>query len=139
MTCGSDATPLQQLHIRLKISLSSRVYIVNRVYIVKALPIVITSRYTLLYDRAVRLSCTTALHDCNLEDRVPKREKSKRLQVVITEEQDSLLTKTAYQLSNPERLVSKSEVVRLGIEMLNRAVEEGSLSPDILKSLEEDA
>jgi hypothetical protein len=135
MTCGSDATPLQQLHIRLKISLSSRVYIVNRVYIVKALPIVITSRYTLLYDCAV----TTALHDCNLEDRVPKREKSKRLQVVITEEQDSLLTKTAYQLSNPERLVSKSEVVRLGIEMLNRAVEEGSLSPDILKSLEEDA
>ena len=47
---------------------------------------------------------------------MPKREKSKRLQVVITEEQDSLLTKTAYQLSNPERLVSKSEVVRLGIE-----------------------
>ena len=44
---------------------------------------------------------------------MPKRDKSKRLQVVITEEQDSLLTKTAYQLSNPERLVSKSEVVRL--------------------------
>ena len=44
-----------------------------------------------------------------------KREKSKRLQVVITEEQDSLLTKTAYQLSNTERLVSKSEVVRLGM------------------------
>lgn len=54
-----------------------------------------------------------------------KKEKSKRLQVVITEEQDSLLTKTAYQLSNSERLVSKSEVVRLGIEMLNRAIEEG--------------
>ena len=69
---------------------------------------------------------------------MPKREKSKRLQVVITEEQDSLLTKTAYQLSNPERLVSKSEVVRLRIEMLNRAVEEGKLSPDILKSLEHD-
>lgn len=67
---------------------------------------------------------------------VPKREKSKRLQVVITEEQDSLLTKTAYQLSNPERLVSKSEVVRLGIEMLNRAVEDGSLDPDMLKALE---
>jgi hypothetical protein len=68
---------------------------------------------------------------------VPKREKSKRLQVVITEEQDSLLTKTAYQLSNPERLVSKSEVVRLGIEMLNRAVEEGALDPELLKALEE--
>jgi hypothetical protein len=67
---------------------------------------------------------------------VPKRDKSKRLQVVITEEQDSLLTKTAYQLSNPERLVSKSEVVRLGIEMLNRAVEQGDLSPDLVKLLE---
>lgn len=69
---------------------------------------------------------------------MPKREKSKRLQVVITEEQDSLLTKTAYQLSNPERLVSKSEVVRLGIEMLNRAVEEGKLPPDIMSALEHD-
>lgn len=68
---------------------------------------------------------------------MPKRDKSKRLQVVITEEQDSLLTKTAYQLSNPERLVSKSEVVRLGIEMLNRAVEEGQLDPEILKVIEE--
>ena len=58
-------------------------------------------------------------------DHMAKKEKSKRLQVVITEEQDSLLTKTAYQLSNSERLVSKSEVVRLGIEMLNRAIEEG--------------
>jgi hypothetical protein len=67
---------------------------------------------------------------------VPKRDKSKRLQVVITEEQDSLLTKTAYQLSNPERLVSKSEVVRLGIEMLNRAVEQGDLPPDLVKLLE---
>jgi len=67
---------------------------------------------------------------------VPKREKSKRLQVVITEEQDSMLTKTAYQLSNPERLVSKSEVVRLGIEMLNRAVEGGELDPELLKALE---
>lgn len=66
---------------------------------------------------------------------VPKREKSKRLQVVISEEQDALLTKTAYNLSNPERLVSKSEVVRLGIEMLNRAIEEGKVHPDILKSL----
>ncbi len=68
---------------------------------------------------------------------MPKREKSKRLQVVLTEEQDSLLTKTAYQLSNPERLVSKSEVVRLGIEMLNRAVEAGKLDLEILKSLED--
>jgi hypothetical protein len=66
---------------------------------------------------------------------VPKREKSKRLQVVISEEQDALLTKTAYNLSNPERLVSKSEVVRLGIEMLNRALEEGKVSSDLLKGL----
>lgn len=69
---------------------------------------------------------------------VPKREKSKRLQVVITEEQDSILTKTAYQLSNPERLVSKSEVVRLGIEMLNKAVEAGDLDPAVLEALEND-
>lgn len=68
---------------------------------------------------------------------MPKREKSKRLQVVITETQDSLLTKTAYQLSNPERLVSKSEVVRLGIEMLNRAVEQGELDPKLLSALAE--
>lgn len=67
---------------------------------------------------------------------MPKREKSKRLQVVITEEQDSLLTKTAYHLSNPERLVSKSEVVRLGIEMLNRAVEQGQLPADLLSTLD---
>ncbi len=66
---------------------------------------------------------------------MPKREKSKRLQVVITEQQDALLTKTAYQLSNPERLISKSEVVRLGIEMLNKAVEKGDLPPDILEAL----
>jgi len=68
---------------------------------------------------------------------VPKRDKSKRLQVVISEAQDSLLTKTAYQLSNPERLVSKSEVVRLGIELLNRAVESGRLDPELLKTLDE--
>lgn len=68
---------------------------------------------------------------------MPKREKSKRLQVVITEEQDSLLTKTAYQLSNPERLVSKSEVVRLGIEMLNKAVEAGEIDPELLRALDE--
>ena len=69
---------------------------------------------------------------------MPKREKSKRLQVVITEEQDSMLTKTAYQLSNPERLVSKSEVVRLGIEMLNRAVEAGDLDPALLRAIEDE-
>jgi hypothetical protein len=68
---------------------------------------------------------------------VPKREKSKRLQVVISDEQDSLLTKTAYHLSNPERLISKSEVVRLGIAMLNRAVEQGNLDPEILETLNE--
>lgn len=71
------------------------------------------------------------------EASVPKREKSKRLQVVISEEQDSLLTKTAYQLSNPERLVSKSEVVRLGISMLNQALERGELDPEVLKVLTE--
>jgi len=71
------------------------------------------------------------------EASVPKREKSKRLQVVISEEQDSLLTKTAYQLSNPERLVSKSEVVRLGISMLNQALERGELDPEVLKVLSE--
>ncbi|MEM6431284.1 MAG: transcriptional regulator [Deinococcota bacterium] len=70
---------------------------------------------------------------------MPKREKSKRLQVVITEEQDSLLTKTAYQLSNPERLVSKSEVVRLGISMLHQALESGDLDPEVLKVLEDAA
>lgn len=69
---------------------------------------------------------------------MPKREKSKRLQVVLSEEQDSLLTKTAYQLSNPERLVSKSEVVRLGIEMLNKAVEDGKLDPRLLKDLDDE-
>jgi hypothetical protein len=75
-------------------------------------------------------------HDVR-EELVPKREKSKRLQVVISEEQDSLLTKTAYQLSNPERLISKSEVVRLGIAMLNRAVESGQIDPELLKSLDD--
>lgn len=83
------------------------------------------------------LLSATLSRTSQLEARVPKREKSKRLQVVITEEQDSLLTKTAYQLSNPERLVSKSEVVRLGIEMLNRAVEAGELDPAVLKAIEE--
>jgi len=66
------------------------------------------------------------------------KKKTKRLQVVVTEEQDSLLTKTAYKLSSPDRLFSKSEVVRLGIEMLNIAVEKGKLPPSILKILEEE-
>lgn len=70
---------------------------------------------------------------------MPKLSKSKRLQVVISEEQDALLTKTAYHLSNPERLVSKSEVVRLGIQMLNQAVERGELDPALLEGLEETA
>lgn len=48
---------------------------------------------------------------------MPKKER-KRLQVVISEEQDALLTKTAYELSSPERLISKSEVVRLAIEKI---------------------
>ncbi|MBF6595100.1 MAG: transcriptional regulator [Thermaceae bacterium] len=46
---------------------------------------------------------------------MPKKEK-KRLQVVISDEQDALLTKLAYELSSPEQLVSKSEVIRLLIE-----------------------
>ncbi len=66
-----------------------------------------------------------------------KREKSKRLQVVITEEQEALLTKTAYNLSTPERLFSKSEVVRLGIDMLTRAIEEGNVPEDIIKAAKE--
>ena len=68
---------------------------------------------------------------------MPKREKT-RLPVVLTEEQASLLTKTAYQLSHPERLVSKSAVVRLGIEMLTTAVAEGKLGPDLLRTLDGD-
>jgi hypothetical protein len=34
--------------------------------------------------------------------------------------------------------VSKSEVVRLGIAMLNRAVESGRLDPELLRTLDED-
>ena len=66
---------------------------------------------------------------------ISKRDKNKRLQVVITEEQDSLLVRTAYNLSNPERLVSKSEVVRLGIELINQAGERGDLDPGVLQSI----
>jgi len=67
---------------------------------------------------------------------MPKKEK-KRLQVVISEEQDALLTKAAYKLSSPERLVSKSEVVRLAIEKIARELEEGKLElEELLKDLE---
>jgi hypothetical protein len=64
-----------------------------------------------------------------------KREK-KRLQVVISEEQDSLLTKAAYELSSPERLISKSEVVRVAIEKLSKELSEGSVNlDDLVKQL----
>ncbi|RDI96512.1 transcriptional regulator [Meiothermus sp. QL-1] len=56
---------------------------------------------------------------------MPKKEK-KRLQVVISDEQDALLTRLAYELSSPEQLVSKSEVVRLAIEKLADGLEEGA-------------
>jgi hypothetical protein len=65
-----------------------------------------------------------------------KKEK-KRLQVVISDEQDALLTKAAYELSNPERLVSKSEVVRLAIQKIAQDLEEGKANlEDLLKNLE---
>ena len=59
-----------------------------------------------------------------------KKEK-KRLQVVISEEQDALLTRAAYALSSPERLVSKSEVVRLAIEKIARELEEGKAKAEL--------
>ena len=69
--------------------------------------------------------------------RMPKKEK-KRLQVVISEEQDALLTRAAYALSSPERLVSKSEVVRLAIAKIVRELEEGKEElTELLKRLEE--
>ena len=55
---------------------------------------------------------------------MPKKER-KRLQVVISDEQDALLTRTAYELSSPERLISKSEVVRRAIEKIARELGEG--------------
>jgi hypothetical protein len=58
---------------------------------------------------------------------MPKKER-KRLQVVISDEQDALLTRTAYELSSPERLISKSEVVRLAIEKIARELGEGQLT-----------
>ncbi len=64
---------------------------------------------------------------------MPKKEK-KRLQVVISEDQDALLTKAAYELSSPERLVSKSEVVRLAIQKIARELEEGRMSVEELKA-----
>jgi len=64
---------------------------------------------------------------------MPKKEK-KRLQVVISEDQDALLTKAAYELSSPERLVSKSEVVRLAIQKIARELEEGRMSVEELKT-----
>ena len=60
---------------------------------------------------------------------MPKKER-KRLQVVISEEQDALLTRTAYELSSPERLISKSEVVRLAIEKIARELGEGAQLED---------
>ena len=69
---------------------------------------------------------------------MPKKEK-KRLQVVISDDQDALLTRAAYELSSPERLVSKSEVVRLAIEKLAQEVEVGSVDlEDLRKTLETD-
>ena len=69
---------------------------------------------------------------------MPKKEK-KRLQVVISDDQDALLTKLAYELSSPEQLVSKSEVVRLAIEKLADGMEEGQQKAqlkEMLKKLE---
>ncbi len=66
---------------------------------------------------------------------MPRREK-KRLQVVISEEHDALLARAAYALSSPERLVSKSEVVRLAIERMVRDLEEGRIRPEELKKEE---
>jgi hypothetical protein len=67
---------------------------------------------------------------------MPKKEK-KRLQVVISEEQDALLTRAAYALSSPERLVSKSEVVRLAIAKIVQELEQGKEElAELLKRLE---
>ncbi len=69
---------------------------------------------------------------------MPKKEK-KRLQVVISDDQDALLTKAAYELSSPERLVSKSEVVRLAIEKIAREIQDGGgdLAP-LLETLQDE-
>ncbi|WP_293914411.1 transcriptional regulator [Deinococcus sp.] len=68
---------------------------------------------------------------------MPKKER-KRLQVVISEEQDALLTKTAYELSSPERLISKSEVVRLAIEKIAKEMGEGEQIEEYRALLETD-
>lgn len=68
---------------------------------------------------------------------MPKKER-KRLQVVISEQQDALLTKTAYELSSPERLISKSEVVRLAIEKIARELGEGEPLADYRSLLEDE-
>jgi len=67
---------------------------------------------------------------------MPKKEK-KRLQVVISDEQDALLTKLAYELSSPEQLVSKSEVIRLLIESGSQETEgRKERLKELLKELE---
>jgi hypothetical protein len=66
---------------------------------------------------------------------MPKKEK-KRLQVVITDEQDALLTRAAYELSSPERLISKSEVVRLAIEKISKDIESGNDLGEMIDELE---
>ena len=68
---------------------------------------------------------------------MPKKER-KRLQVVISEEQDALLTKTAYELSSPERLISKSEVVRLAIEKIAREMGEGEQLEELRSLLDDE-
>ncbi|THF84835.1 transcriptional regulator [Deinococcus sp. KSM4-11] len=68
---------------------------------------------------------------------MPKKER-KRLQVVISDEQDALLTRTAYELSSPERLISKSEVVRLAIEKIARELGEGAHLEEYRAILEAD-
>jgi hypothetical protein len=66
---------------------------------------------------------------------MPKKEE-KRLQVVITDEQDALLTRAAYELSSPERLISKSEVVRLAIEKISKDIESGNDLAELIDELE---
>lgn len=67
---------------------------------------------------------------------MPKKEKT-RLQVVISDDQDALLTKAAYELSSPERLVSKSEVVRLAIQKIAQELDAGKADlEELRKTLE---
>jgi hypothetical protein len=66
---------------------------------------------------------------------MPKKE-TKRLQVVLSDEQDALLTRVTYELSSPERLVSKSEVVRLAIEKISQELGEGVDKTEFMKLLE---